>query len=258
MSYRLVTPRTSTSLPRRRDARRHPVYRNLRVAKPSRVPRGMLSKREHSYTRTITSSLGIGNSNGVMVNTLGTIGLNGSAAYDIEFDYSLSGVQLYLGGAPSLFYDMPNLTDFTNLYDSYRIDSIQMCVQFTSTNSGTSSPNQAMPVLYHCIDYNDVGAVNLSGILQYDNLKTWACGLDGGVMKKIRFTPLPQEFVYYSSLLTGYEQGSSKKWKNSSVPGIKHYGNKMFVDPQVFTGTSQVLGNLTFQWKYTISCKNTK
>lgn len=243
------------------------VSRRIRGAKRSKfgLSRGMKSStKTHAYTRTIASGITQGTNDAIRINSQSATGLAingaGTGAYNMEIRFNLSGVDFFINGgaAPWYQYAMPNFTDFTNLYDNYRIDYIDCTWTFNSNNSSTTSPSTSLPRIFHVEDHDDTTATNMTSILQYDNLKVWQLGIDSGVMHRVRIHPTPLEMVYYSAALTGYQKGSNKKWINTDYPTIPHYGVKMIVDPIFYTAAATDLGYLAFSFKYHITCHSTK
>jgi len=182
----------------------------------------------------------------------------GSGAYDAEIYFNLSGFTVFMGGVSWYSYPMPNFTDFTNLYDQYRIDWIDLEFTLNSNNSSVTNPTLSLPRVFFVEDHDDVAATNLNSLQQYDNLKTWQFGIDSGVMKRVRIHPTPLEMVYYTAALTGYQKGSNKKWINTAYPTIPHYGVKILIDPIVYTAGAIDLGYMSLTANYHITCSSTK
>lgn len=95
--------------------------------------------------------------------------------------YSVLGVSGSTGTAPIQYLfqldDLPGSTEFSNLYDQYKISAIK--IKFVPTRSvnavefPVSVGRQAvMPFLHTCIDYDqDSGPGSLQGFFQYQNHK---------------------------------------------------------------------------------------
>jgi len=231
--------------------------RSTKYSRPRASVGRAASTRVHEYTRTCGTGGTVGISDSIIVNTqaatgLLIAGLAATAAYDMEFSFSLTGgVDLYIAGALYTNYAMPVTADFTNLYEKYRIDWIECNFTFSADNSSTASNNtHSMPRIFMVEDNDDTTAINLAAIQQYDNLKQWQLGLDGGVSKKWKIHPTPLEMVYLSAIATGYQKGSNKKWINTAYGQVPHYGMKMIVDPITYTAGSVPLGCIAMSFKY--------
>lgn len=249
---------------KRRAAGSKRSFSSYRSRSYRRIPRGVSSStRRHCYTRVISTGATPGTSDAISVNSLASIGCGvagvNSGNFDLQFSFSLQKVQMYIAGATWYNWDMPSYTDFTNLYDKYRIDWIDVSMTF---NSNTSTPAgggvTTMPKVFVAEDNDDVSASNLAVIQQYDNLKIFQFGAGDGVMKTFRIHPKCQEMVYYTAALTGYQPSSSKKFIDTQYPNIPMYGLKAVIDPIVYTAATQPLGYISMSFKYHITCESTK
>lgn len=215
------------------------------------------STRRHCYTRTVSTGSTPGSNDAIVVNAQAAQGLSASSFYDLEFTFSLQKVQMYIAGTAFVSWTMPNYADFTSLYDKYRIDWVDVTMTFNG-NTHTGGSTQSLPRVFFVEDNDDTNSISLGAIQQYDNLKTFQFGTGEGVMKTFRIHPRPQEMVYYTSTLTGYQQGSNKKFIDTTYPDVPQYGAKMIVDPIVYSASSLVLGSIAFSFKYHITCESTK
>lgn len=223
----------------------------------SNVPRSLASTRRHCYTRTISTGSTPGSNDAISVNAQNAQGLSATGFYDMEFSFSLQKVQMYIAGTAFVSWTMPNYADFTNLYDKYRIDWVEVTLTFNG-NTHTGGSVQSLPRVFFVEDNDDTNSINLASIQQYDNLKTFQFGTGDGVMKTFRIHPKPQELVYYTTTLSGYQQGSNKKFIDTTYPDVPQYGCKMIVDPIVYAASSTLLGSIALSFKYHITCDSTK
>jgi len=239
-------------------ARRRPTVR------PRRGVRGATSTVVHSYTRTCSSGTTQGDNDTIGINTQSATGLTMNGAnygvYDIELSFSLSGgVQVLIGGANADTYGMPNATDFSNLYEQYRIDWIDCMITFTNNNSSINQPTTGLPRIFFVEDHDDTAAVNMTGILQYDNLQQWQLGANqGSNTKTIRIHPTALQSVYLSAVATGYEAGNKARFISTAYAGVPHYGVKMMVDPIYYSAGSVAVGNLAMAFKYHLTFRSVK
>lgn len=228
--------------------------------KGPRMSRGSRT-RIHEYTRTCGSGMTAGSNDGIWVNTQNATGLifGGGAAtglYDVELSFSLYQVQAYIGGTAVGTYAMPSVTDFTNLYDLYRIDYIDVCITFSNNTSSINQPTTGLPIIYFVEDNDDVAATNTGSLMQYDKLKKFQFGMKN--MIRTRIHPKPLEMVYQSAVSTSYQSGSGKKFLTTANNNIPHYGVKLTVDPGPYSAAAVQTGVIQMSFKYHITCKNTK
>jgi len=235
-----------------------------RTVRRSRGVRGSTSTVVHSYTRTCSSGQTQGDNDTISINTQSASGLNMNGvaygAYDIEMSFSLSGgVQVLIGGANVDTYAMPNATDFSNLYEQYRIDWIDVMLTFSNNNSSINQPSTGLPRIFFVEDHDDTSAINMTGILQYDNLKEWQLGANGGSnTKTIRIRPTALQSVYLSAIATGYEAGNAPRFISTAYAAVPHYGVKMMVDPIFYSAGSVFVGNIAMSFKYHLTFRSVK
>jgi hypothetical protein len=136
---------------------------------------------------------------------------------------------------------LPNSTEYTTLFDQYRIAQITLTFQ-PSTLVATSSP------LYSVIDYDDSNApTSLNDLLQYDTLKTTMTGAYHIRTLNPRFT-----LGAYSGTLTSYANAPNDMWVDVASPGVQYYGVKICWPAFTgATGTFSVLGRYVVQFRNT-------
>jgi len=183
-------------------------------------------------------------------------GWNG-AAYDMEISFSLQNTYVYVGGA--LYQTLPNTgsTDFTALYDQYKIDMVELSIMYgvsayISPGTTTGTATSQNPVLLAAFDPTDSSVISLSSILQYNDLKVIQLSAErvqNGYA--LQFRPVP--------LITagGNPAALSHKvapWISKDAPTVPHYGVKLFLD-NLGGGMPTAAGNIELYVKYHLSMK---
>jgi len=116
--------------------------------------------------------------------------------------------------------DLPAYTDFTNLFDQYRIVKVKL--DYFPRYTGNMTSTGLYSLLTYAVDSTDVSVpVNKNEVLQYDSYKTVQAYRPFSVTLK----PAPSVAMYQSLATTGYgpKQGS---WVDCKSPGVQHYGMK--------------------------------
>lgn len=119
--------------------------------------------------------------------------------------------------------DVPNATEFTNLYDMYCIKAVKYTL--IPRASETDTTQQVNPNIGSVIDYDDAGAPGSIDVMtQYQNFKLTR----GNKIHSRYFKPAVAQEVYGTSLLTGY---SAKKnvWLDCDNIVVPHYAFKGFI-----------------------------
>lgn len=137
-----------------------------------------------------------------------------TAVQTIESDYQLSFT----------LDSLPGYTDFTALFDQYRI--IQATVQFQPINGYTLLPN----VIHTVIDYDDDSTTPITDLLQYQTL----ISRNGAFTRTLN--PRLAGAVY-SGTFTSFANLSNKTWLDSASPSVAYYGLKIGVPPLAVAGS---------------------
>ncbi len=151
------------------------------------------------------------------------------------------------------FTDMPNATEFSNLFDLYKINLIKITFVPTAT-SADANPNATqifMPNLMSVLDYTDAAAPSgINELMQYPN-----CRRTKLTRQHTRiFKPRVLQDVVGQGATTGY---NSKPWPYVSFGiDVTGYGIKWGLD-QVFNVASGGIGVDRYVTYY-FSCKNVR
>ncbi len=149
--------------------------------------------------------------------------------------------------------DVINVSDFSNLFDQFKIDKVEMTLRW-SPNDGVynSSNNLAAtgvynPVLYYCKDYDDaIDISSLNNMLEIQKHKS--VRLVPGKPIYITVKPAVQSMMYKTIATTAY----GPKWDvklNMNDDATPHMGLKI--------GVSKIdnnFGKITIDTKYYFTC----
>lgn len=116
---------------------------------------------------------------------------------------------------------VPNVTEFTNLFDCYRINGVKVKLM-PRANSAEIGTNQGMIKLFSTIDYDDATVPTaITDLLQYETLKTTSSNRE----HTRYFKPKIAKTVFQTSLASGYSQGTG--WLDCDNTAVPHYGLKL-------------------------------
>jgi len=153
-----------------------------------------------------------------------------------------------LGGLAFQFNQLPSYTEFTNLFDEYRINGIkiQLIPNFTGADLNPTTSAVSVPNIWSIIDHDDsTSPANLEELLQYPN-----CRMTRGSRTHTRFFR-PSCLIDVAGITTGVK---FKQWINLANTNIPHYGFKYFID-QMNTGP---VGTWRVFVTYYFSCKGVR
>jgi hypothetical protein len=123
--------------------------------------------------------------------------------------------------------DLVNSSEFTSLYDSYRIEAVSVSffprqTQMTAAQSTTAI---IFPRLYTTIDYNDADQTSISDLRQMGSTIESPPGT--GIVRT--FVPHVLNTVYGNSFGTSYGNQAGL-WIDTNSPDVRHYGLKAAVE----------------------------
>lgn len=211
---------------RRRFSRRTGARKAKRFYKKYRGIRIKRGRKIHYFKRTFKVSHSITNSN------FQTIASNLTGPVYNEFKLT----------------DVPNYTDFTNLYDTYKICAIKRKYIFNKNSSEAGNTGTyEMPTLLTVNDFNDDAALTSENeALEYASCKQTRMDR----ITKRYFKPTIQ-VVAGTASSTDYMK---TKWTSTEAPDRIHRGIKEAVIG-TSTGTPLVVGQLFVYTTYYIACR---
>lgn len=127
--------------------------------------------------------------------------------------------------------ELPDFSDFTNLFDKYRIKGVQITI-VPRVNSYDANPNATlvgMPMVHTAIDYNDSTApANVQELMQYDTYKR----TQGFSPHTRYFKPRVSNEVFRTLVQTSYAMGSGNQWLDCTTSGadLPHFCLKWRID----------------------------
>lgn len=138
-------------------------------------------------------------------------------------------------GKPSGYYDVPfslmfafnqqtNSTEFTNLFDQYKIKYGTVRVQNNGNISGTQSGG-ILPYIEYVQDHDDNTPPPAADFRERMGIKT-AYFSSSRVMIKMGVSPKPATTLYNTLVSSGYGVPGKAPWINTSNPAVPHYGIK--------------------------------
>jgi len=165
---------------------------------------------------------------------------------------SLGNQQVSTGlGVNFQFDNIVQYTDFTTLYDQYKITGILAYVRLMTNPDSQAASTQIFPTLWWITDYDDDTTPSLTTIKEKQGVKRTPL-LPGRQIKIFIKNPHVDSMIYNGITGTGYAT-LRNQWVDCNSPAVPHYGLKMCVDTE---GVTQA-GNyyLSIEYKYYFSCR---
>jgi hypothetical protein len=156
--------------------------------------------------------------------------------------------------------DVPNYTDFTNLFDQYRIDQVDIEISniFNTASVGNTLAGTVMPSIMYAPDFDDaVIPTTAASLMDRQRAKQWTFRGSGN---PLRFSVKPRlaNLTYRTGGTTvGYTVAPDSTWINQSFTDVPYYGCKIWFS-DLFQQSSQPTGqtHLRVKMRYHISCKD--
>ncbi len=119
---------------------------------------------------------------------------------------------------------LPNYTEFTALYDLYRIVRAEVLMIPNIVNANSATPLSGLTA--HVCDFDDATVpASLNELYQYGD-GPGRCVLQGPTEKIYRSLEPRAAAAVYSGAFTSYATTPRSQWMNCSSPGVQYYGFK--------------------------------
>lgn len=122
--------------------------------------------------------------------------------------------------------NIPNVGEFTGLYDQYMIKAVKVTMIPRVTEAPVGSSVNTLANMWSVIDYDDSSApANIDTMLQYQNVKHTQ--MNRTHTRYIK--PCVADEYFATGVLTTY--GARRNvWLDCSNSGVEHYGLKIYLD----------------------------
>lgn len=121
--------------------------------------------------------------------------------------------------------DCAGSTDFTNLFDQYKISGVKVRIWWTSTSSDSATRVPAPRMIYSVDEDDNEVPTDLNGFRQKNSVKVHQFG--NGVPLQLYIKPRLAKSVYNNSVSTAYS--STRSWVDCQNSNVPHYGLKFFL-----------------------------
>lgn len=135
------------------------------------VPRPVVNgEKSHRHTVTMSSSTGTGRlplfitQSNAGVSSFGTTGF---ASPNMAISWSLANMVIGIGGLPAITIPNPNIAELQQLYDTYRVDRVEVKIYFGNTDSLVSGDPSSgiqwvLPLIGYAPDNDDASNTSIT------------------------------------------------------------------------------------------------
>lgn len=195
-------------------------------------------------------------------NLTGFIGATSDREIALSFGLESTGIW-YVNAGVSSDITNPGFTDFTNLFDQYRINKVELKMIWQANTQEYDASNQTqaraiLPLIHMATDYDDTGLFSLNDLLQYPNHRSIQLGQINNAGPVHVINKPGVVFESQTDLLTPLPSTVKRSpWCDCAVPNVKHNGLKLAWD-NFGQDADQVCGNLVILVKYSYEFKNAR
>lgn len=157
--------------------------------------------------------------------------------------------------------DVGNVSEFTSLFDQYKILGILVTVKMLNSPDAVNVPNGLSantgcyyPTLWYATDYDDNSVATVANLREYVRVKHKVLRPNSEI--RIFLKPTTLEQVYRTAVTTGYAVNFNRPWLDCAQTDIPHYGLKYAIDFEGITPANGQVWTFKFNAKYYLKMKN--
>jgi len=140
--------------------------------------------------------------------------------------------------------DVPNVSEFTSLFDQYRIKKVTLMLIPNQTESIPSAANFGL--MFRVIDYDDANLLTANtDYMQYQNCQLHPVVFPG--IMEIPVVPRIASAVYGGGAFTSY--GNTEMWLDVASPSVEHYGVKLGISQTTVSVAFQVVAKFELEFR---------
>lgn len=158
--------------------------------------------------------------------------------------------------------DLPNVTEFSSLFDSYMITGVLLQIKMITNpdatwqqnTSGTANANITFPTIWYVADHDDSDTITLAQIKEFEKVRHKVLYPNRELNIMLRPTTLTQ--LYRTAATTSYANNYKRTWLDMAQTDTPHYGIKTVFD---FEGVSpNVSYTFKINAKFYFKCKSVR
>lgn len=153
-------------------------------------------------------------------------GLDGTTYADMQLSFSPGATDYRFGGVSVYTDALPNLSEFTALFDQYRVKSVMIRIDYTMHQWSNSGVSYAPPIMSYVTDYDDPGQLTLTNMQEYPQQRVHNFLENGYSPLILQFEPVPLRDIAGSGVATGYAPSTVAPFLRTAETSIPHYGLK--------------------------------
>lgn len=189
---------------------------------------------------------------------LTSIGLGGwgNVGNDLTFTTALGSASINVSGTLYSSVAIPNVSEFTNLYDQFRITKVRLRIWLSQNYFNTGAV--AQPLLHICNDYNSTGSFTLNDIQQHQDMRTYQM-VHGKPVVWDLYPHMRVDVLQDSGILSSSAYNLRAGWVDTTSPNTQFLGTRIWLNMMGQTQAFAVPYQYVFmEMEYSFEFKNVK
>jgi len=186
------------------------------------------------------------------------IGLGGwsNLGNDMTFTTALGSASINVSGSLYSSIAIPNVSEFTNLYDQFRITKIRLRFWLSSNYFNTGAVGQ--PLLHICNDYNSTLSFTLNDLQQHQDMRTYQL-VHGKPVVWDLYPHMRVDVLQDSGILSSSAYNLKAGWVDTSSPNTQFLGTRIWLNMMGQTQAYAAPYQYVFmEMEYSFEFKNVK
>lgn len=154
-------------------------------------------------------------------------GLDGTGTTDMQISFSPGATDWRFGGVSVYTDTLPNNSEFTALFDQWRIKSVILRADYSIHQWDNQGVSYSVPLVSYVTDYDDPGQLTLAAMQEYPQQRVHSFMEGGYTPLLLQFEPVPLCDIAGSGLATGYAPSTVAPFLRTAEVSIPHYGLKL-------------------------------
>jgi len=161
-----------------------------------------------------------------------------AASPNIQVNFSGSVSNINLGGVGVYGPTLPNSSEFSAIFDQWRITSVTLRADWNMNSFSPANVNDTPPLLYYIADYDDSTDAAVQALLQYPGVRTHSFLQNGYSPMIFTIKPKPLKDVAGTGVLTTYAPDTTMPFIRTAEMTTPHYGIKIATQTMGASSTS--------------------
>lgn len=185
--------------------------------------------------------------------TIDSSTIDGAVASNLQLTFSPSVTDYRFDGVSIYNTALPNVSEFSNLFDQWRLKKVTVRCDFAFGYSNSATTPVVTPNIYYVADYDDPQDCTITDMLQYPQVQVHNFYHNGYEPFQVSLSPKPLRDVAGAGISTGYGPMPVAPWLRTDNMSLPHYGLKMALDwmGKVQTADIQMVITIWYDLEFT-------